>query len=283
MIRALWAKSLQEGKWLLIGSAVLLFCFQWIRVWITSQVNTAGVRKLLQYAPEFLKGLIPVPLEAIATPAGRIAVGYDDPLVMVVVSIWAIARGSDMVSGEIGRGTMELLLAQPVRRIYIVLTHAAVTVLGLFVLAISAWLGTFAGIRTFVLEEPVQPQIFLPAALNLFSLGFFLAGVTSMLSAMDRYRSRTIGVVIGFFVIQMIIKLVAVTSPSYHWLRYFSFLTAFEPQRMAYVFWPESLAIDAPAAWQLLFDYNSLLLGIGLLGFALASAIFCQRDLPAPL
>lgn len=283
MIRALWWKSYREGMWLLWGSIALLFAFQWLRVWITSQVRTSGVRKLLQFAPDILKEFLVVPIEALATPAGRLAVGYDDPLVVIVVSIWAIARGSDMVSGEIGRGTMEMLLAQPVRRLDVVVSHAGTTVLGLLAICAAAWCGTYVGLWQFRLEEPVDPRIFLPAAFNLFSLGFFLAGVTAMLSALDRYRSRTIGVIVSFFAVQMVIKLAAIASWSYGWLTYFSFLTAFEPQRLAYYFWPEVYAHESARAWELLWQYNGFLLGVGLVGYGFSALIFCHRDLPAPL
>jgi hypothetical protein len=114
----------------------------------------------------------------------------------------------------------------------------------------------------------------LPAALNLFSLGFFLAGATAMLSAMDRSRTRAIGVVVGFFAVEIIVKLVAVSSPSWRWLRYGSVLTAFEPQRMAYYFWPEMLALQPEESWRLLIQYNGLLLALGVAGLLLT-------DLPA--
>ena len=52
----------------------------------------------------------------------------------------------------------------------------------------------------------VEPKVLLPAALNYASLGFFLVGVTSCLSACDRYRWRTIAIVVGFYV-QTILEL----------------------------------------------------------------------------
>ncbi|MFO0947626.1 MAG: ABC transporter permease subunit [Planctomycetota bacterium] len=38
-----------------------------------------------------------------------------------------MTRGSDAIAGEIDRGTMEVLLAQPIRRSTIIVTHAVVT------------------------------------------------------------------------------------------------------------------------------------------------------------
>ena len=48
--------------------------------------------------------------------------------------MFAIARGSDVVSGELGRGTLEMLLAQPVSRLQVLYTQAAVTLVCLLLL-----------------------------------------------------------------------------------------------------------------------------------------------------
>ena len=73
----------------------------------------------------------PVDLDQLLTFPGRIAIFFVEPAVLFIVCLWAIARGSDVVSGEVDRGTMEMLLAQPVSRLLILKTQAAVTVSGL--------------------------------------------------------------------------------------------------------------------------------------------------------
>ncbi|MCA9247475.1 MAG: ABC transporter permease subunit [Planctomycetales bacterium] len=280
---ALWEKSLREAKWLLVGCAALMFAFHLIRVWVTSHFTMGDVRQLLEFAPDFVKGFFAVPPEVIAAPAGRLAIGYDDPLVVVIMSCWAIARGSDSVSGEIGRGTMEVLLAQPVRRIDVLLSSAVVNLLGAATLATLAWLGTYVGLAFFTLDEPVSARILLPAALNLFGLGAFLGGLATMLSSCDRYRTRTIGIVVSFYVVQTLMKIVGIAVPDFSWLKKYTFLTVFEPQQLAYHFWPEILAAEPEQSWRLLIDYNGLLIGLGLVAYAIAALVFTRRDLPAPL
>ena len=81
-------------------------------------------------AEEAKRELLKLPFEQLATYSGRIALAYDLPIVILCVSVWAIARGSDCVSGELGRGTMEMLLAQPVSRLQVLLTQATVTTIG---------------------------------------------------------------------------------------------------------------------------------------------------------
>jgi len=75
---------------------------------------------------------------------------------------WAIVRGSDVVSGELSRGTMEMLLAQPVCRRDVYLRHAKYTVLGLLVLSLMLWLGMSVGVWTASVKESTYPAIYFP-------------------------------------------------------------------------------------------------------------------------
>ncbi len=173
MHMALWKKSFREALWLLLGSCAVMFAFQWMRVWMIGQLPIGGFRKLLKFLPPMAEQLSPIPYDQLATPLGGISTGYTEPLVVLIVTVWGIARGSDAVSGELGRGTMELLLAQPVRRISVLATQAGVTLAGAMLLALAAWLGTLAGVKTVTLEESVDVIKLLPGVLNLFALCAF--------------------------------------------------------------------------------------------------------------
>lgn len=283
---ALLKKAFDEAKWLLLGSIVLLFGFLWLRVWLTSQLSLGRLRLILNLLPEQWERLSPVPFEQIATSVGRIALGYDEPLVLLVMTVWSIGRGSDVVSGELGRGTMEMLLAQPVRRISVLWSHASVTIVGTAVLATAAWLGTYAGLASVELEEPVAAGLFVPAALNLFALGAFLAGVTTLASSCQRDRWTTIGLIGTLYALEVVLKVVGRAAPHFAWLTYFSVFTAFEPQL---------LVSDQARAWALWvraadgglllggWSYHGVLVGLAALCYAVATWIFCRRDLPAPL
>jgi ABC-2 type transport system permease protein len=221
-----------------------------------------------------------------ASAAGRIAIAYDDPIVLLLVTVWAISRGSDAVSGELNRGTMEMLLAQPVTRLAVLGSQAAVTVGGAALLAGTALLGTRVGLATITLDTPVSARVFVPAALNLFAITVFLAGLTTMVSSGTNYRARTVGIVGGFYAVSMVVKIVGRMAPGWDKLAWLSFFTPFEPQL---------LVGDSTRAWSLWahaadgtvvmggLGYDSILIGLGLAGYGMASIIFCHRDLPAPL
>ena len=322
MNRALIRKSVGEARLLLLASALVMFAFCWVRVWIVSLLPTDRFKTILEQFREFER-FLPVPFEQLFTYPGRIALTYDELIVVMCVAIWAIARGSDAVAGELGRGTMEVLLAQPVSRLKVLATQAVVTVTGVAVLALASWLGLYAGIHTTSVAEPVgppkpvwqmlgmtSPEQFLegetrtvpmaskvdaadlwPAAVNLFALGFFVAGLSTFFSSLDRYRWRTIGIVAAIYVVQLIMKIVGLASESFRWLLKLTFFSAYDPERFV------SVAVRTPqAAWCVILvddagrwaglaplGYDLLLIGMGLVAYVAAAWIFCRRDLPAPV
>lgn len=269
----LWTKYWRESWLLLVSLAAVLFLLEWLRVWMTGQVNLGALGTFLRAMPPAFERLAGVPVAAIATPTGRIAMGYVDPVLMLCAVAWSIARGSDCVSGEIGRGTMEMLLAQPLRRWSIIAMHAMVTTLGCVLLAVSCWLGTWIGVRWFASAAEVDAMLFVPAALNLFGLMFFLAGVGTLVSAFDNQRWRTIGILGGFYVAESLLKVVARVKPEFGWLMNLTFLGLYEPQ---------VLVLTAADAWRQCGVYLAWLVGLGSLAYIAGIIVFSRRELPAP-
>ncbi len=285
MNAALWKKTISESRWLLLGGMVFMFAVHWLRVWIASFFSVSSLEGIFSFMPSVVESMLPVSYAQMATTAGRIAIAYDDPIVLLLVTVWAISRGSDAVSGELNRGTMEMVLAQPVTRLGVLSSQAGMTLLGSALLAGTALLGTAVGLATITLDQPAALRLFVPAALNLFAITVFLAGLSTMISSGSNYRARTIGIVGGFYAVSMVVKIVGRMAPGWDWLTYFSFFTPFEPQLLvsdrarAWAMWvhqADSFALGG-------LGYDSILIGLGLAFYLIASVIFCHRDLPAPL
>ena len=323
MNRAVLKKCLVDARLLFAACAIALFAFCWVRVYIISRVDLETFSEIVEKLWDKWADFWPVSLSQLLSYSGRIAVTFDEPIVVLCVSVFAIARGSDVVSGEINRGTMELLLAQPVSRWQVLLSQAMVTVVGIVLLSVAAWLGTLAGIMTNTVQEEVprpalkvpgigleiplslkkpekirvpmrtkvEPQNFIPGAVNLGALGICLAGISSLASAFDRYRWRTIGLVVGFYVVQTIFKISGMAIAEVAWLKKASIFTAYEPQKFiatavhdAANTWSLVLRDSQGAVWDLgPLGYNLILLSIGLGCYVAAAVVFQKRDLPAPL
>ncbi|QDU26116.1 ABC-2 family transporter protein [Anatilimnocola aggregata] len=323
MNRILLRKCLAEVQLLFIACALLLFTFCWVRVFIVASLETSAFASIIDKLWENWGRFSPVPLSQLLSYSGRVAIAYDEPVVVFCIAIFAIARGSAAVSGELGRGTMEMLLAQPISRMQVLYSQAAVTVSCLALLCILSWLGTWSGIHTAEVTEqapaksisiplldvripipfgprekikiPMRERVtasnFAPGALNLFCLGFCVAGVTTLASACDRYRWRTIGIVSCLFVLQMIFKVLGRAFDSTSFFEWITIFGAYEPQRLVYIAvdlpqynWALSLpSIDGRPAMTGPLTYYITLVTIGTLGYLAAGVVFHRRDLPAPL
>ena len=272
--RALWRKAIGDARLLLLFLTALMFAFNWLFVYLSSLIELGPLAVFLQTLPPAFEKLSGVPFASVATPVGRISAAYVDPVVLFATTIWAVGRGSDAVSGEIGRGTMEMLVAQPVHRLSVLATQAAVTIGGSGILAIAVLVGTSMGLATVRLSEAVSWTAFVPGAMNLFAMMVFLSGVSTLVSSSDNYRWRTIGLVGGFYVVELVLKVIGRLVPRFEWLSYLTFATACEPQ---------ALVLDFEQSWALSLRYDGVLVGIGLACYVAAALIFCHRDLPAPL
>ena len=274
MNQMLWRAAFREARALWVACAALLFLFQWIYVWVTSKIELPAIADFLLALPEEFQNLAGIPVDQVATTAGRIAMGYVDPAVLVATGVWGIARGSDAVSGPIQRGTMEMVLAQPVRRLTVLSIHVSVTVLGALALGVCCFLGTAAGLATVPLDESISAWRFVAPSVNVAALSFFVGAVATMASSWGQYRHRTVGLVGGFFVLSLVLEALGKMVVELEWLRRFTFLAAFEPQRMV---------MDTASAWQLSLRYDGVLVGLGLAALVVAGIVFSRRDLPAPL
>jgi ABC-2 type transport system permease protein len=287
MIPALCVKAISDAKWLFVAFFLLMFFFPWVFLWASGKISVPAFTNFLTSAlPREWQQLWGVPFSQVATPAGRAALVFVHPLIVFSAAVWTVARGSDCVSGEIGRGTMEMLLAQPVRRFTVYATQAFVTIAGGALLAIATWCGTALGLHAGQLYASVSPALYVPPAINLFALMICLGGMTALVSSFDSVRSRTIGLMAGWYVISTVLAVLSQIADGLKWLGYASFLSAYKPQ---------SMVARPDDAWALLAHRGGAFSGVGLGGhvvvlFALGiacyvagAAIFNRREIPAPL
>src|SRR4051794_29696380 len=233
MIRALIAKAISDAKWLFAAFFVLMFFFPWIFLWASGKISLPAFTNFLTSAlPREWQQLWGVPFSQVATPEGRAALVFVHPLVVFSAAVWNVARGSDCVSGEIGRGTMEMLLAQPVRRTTVYATQALTTILGSALLATAVWCGTALGLHAGQLYEHLFAALYVPPTVNLFALMVCVGGMSALVSSCDSLRWRTIGVMASWYVFSTVLAVVGQIADRLKWLSSASFLSAYKPQSM---------------------------------------------------
>jgi ABC-type transport system involved in multi-copper enzyme maturation permease subunit len=278
MNRTLVMRSARDNWMLLISCCALSFAFVWLRVWVASKIKMETFVKIFAEGLSIFSKLLPVPIEELASPLGRAAFSYEEGPVILLLGLWTVTRGSDCLAGRLGSGAMEMLLAQPLRRIRLVTSHSVVTLIGVLLLGLACWLGLGAGLATSEFDPPPALRTLLPAAINYVGLGAFLLGASTFASAVSRTRSQAVAAVMGFYVVELAFMIVGRLSPSAAWLERLTILSAYEPTKLTL-----GMAREAAAHWPMFWQHNAALFGLGTLLWIIAAAIFCRRDVQAPL
>ena len=278
MNRALWTKALADAWRQLLASVVVLTLFSWLFVWLMSQFQVGVFGLILNLLPGFVEAMMGVPLRLVASPTGQLSVLYVHVVTLLTCVGWCSGRGSDVVSGQIARGTMDLVLSLPVWRLTVLVAPAVVTALGSMLVAGSVQLGLMLGLACVRFEHSPAAAAFLPGTINLFCMTFCFTAVTTLVSSWGRDRWATISIAGGFFIFSLIVELVArllgAQVPSRgKWLFALTFLSNFEPQR---------LILLPDASGHAALKYDLTLLGIGLTCYVAAAVIFNRCDIPGP-
>ncbi len=147
---------------LLLACLIGMIGFAWMRTWLVSRLELGTFAKVIEQVWDKYDKFSPVPLSQLLSYDGRIALTFSEPIIVICMCVWCVARGSDVISGEVSRGSMEMLLSLPVSRFRVLATQAATTIIGVAILAAGAWTGVAAGIHTCQIKETVQPSFSIP-------------------------------------------------------------------------------------------------------------------------
>src|SRR5439155_11515373 len=179
------------------------------------------------------------------------------------------------------RGTMELLLAQPIRRGQLVLAHLLVDALTIPIICLSMWAGTCVGAVlvgfTSAAQEAMQVNLwrFGPALFNVGLLVFAVSGITMAISAAGRFRGRVLGGAVLLALVQFLVNVIGQLWTPFEPLRPYTVFYWYQPQ-------PIILHADWATRWDT-WERLTVLAAAGTAGYALALWKFTRRDLPAPL
>lgn len=328
MTLTLVGKLLRDVRWPLLAVCGLLFLFStlWVRVaWrVTteiapffnliaknSSIDQAAIERVVFNGPgkvsQAVLGGADIRFER---PTDFLAVEMLHPVVIILVTLWAVGRTGGAVAGEIDRGTMELLLSQPIPRDRLILAHLTVDLIVIPLLCVSILAGTQLGLwltGPFVENHDVfkelppaaravaaaQPPKVMEvdaggqwkAALNLAGLTFAISGVTLIVSSYGVSRWRALGfatlIVVSMFLVNVIGQLWEPVGR----LRPLTLFFYYQPQSV----WlkgewladvGESLGVGKGLVRV---PMVPLLFAVGAAGYFVSLRVFTRRDLPAPL
>lgn len=290
-------KLLRDVRVAVVVVGLLLIAFQILWAIVSKRVATEILVELTRFpgiSVEAIRGIVfRGPGKIISQLIGgsmirlervqdMLSVAYVHPLTQTILCIWAVGRASSAIAGEIDRGTMELLMAQPLPRSRVVLANLVVDLLTIPLLCLCMWGGTWLGAWLSGLLNgaesvnlQVDPWRFGVAQLPVGLLMFAVSGATMWLSSLGRSRGRVLGLAILITLLQFLVNLIGQLWAPFEPLRPFTVFYYYQPQPI--ILNADWLA-DGSNCGNLL-----VLLMTGVVGYGLALWTFCRRDLPAPL
>ena len=322
-------KLLRDARWALLVVWLILFIFSILWVKVAQRVTTeiapfftaigiaaklpdvkAAIDEVVFRGPgkisQAVLGGSDIRFE---NPNDFLAVEMLHPVVMILCSLWAVGRAAGAISGEIDRGTMELLMSQPVPRNRLILAHLIVDALVIPIICSAILLGTQLGLELAgpfkidytVLEKIPKMPAFLQqprpeflevdasgqkfAAMNTAALIFAMSGMTMAVSAFGRNRWRAIAWSVLIVLAMFIANVLGQLWDSAAFVRPFTVFYYYQPQKIwLHGNWMAELGDSWNRGQPLLqLPMVVVLLAFGAVGYAIAWRTFVNRDLPAPL
>ncbi|HEY1479601.1 MAG TPA: ABC transporter permease subunit [Gaiellales bacterium] len=199
--------------------------------------------------------------------AAWVTVGQEHPLFLGAATLFLVGGGVRAIAGELEGGTLELVLSRPVSRARYLLSWIAVLGAGAAAIALAYSLGC---ILAWELVRPadghLEPWAMLLSAIYTSFLLAAIAGASLLASALSSERGRALswaaGIVVGTYAWNFLLSLVSALRP----------LARLSPW---WYYAPGSVVEGGAIPW---LD-AAVLLALALASTALATWIFCRRDL----
>jgi len=263
----LFAYSLKRVRTLAITTGILLAALQLVLIFVAGSIQTSGgFAQLATLIPPFARQLLGPSVAIFMSFSGVVCLGYFELAVMGALIALSITLATTPAS-EVEIGFMDLILARPLARHWIITrTIALTTVVSAFMLGLMM-AGTWIGLRLFAPEGVEWPSATLinSLAINLGLLTLCWGGVAMAIGAASRRRSVAGGaaglLAFATFLLDYVARLWQ-PAEKIAWLSPFRYYNPFD------LITGNALPLK-----------NLLVLGgIALVGFAAAYVLFARRD-----
>ncbi len=184
------------------------------------------VRLFLQWLEHMPLGIIKSALGGAALKSGNvsalIAIGYQHPFVLFLYMLYAVGVPTALLTSEVTRGTMELVLSRPITKIQVYICALILTVVGMYGLAVIMFSGTFVAVRIFEFGEPIDMALFFRLATSAGLLASTVGGIALFFSALCRRLYMAVAAPVAVLMLNYFMSIIADYWPRMKFLRPFT-------------------------------------------------------------
>jgi ABC-2 type transport system permease protein len=208
LLHSVFLKTVRDLRWPVfwagLGLGVLGFYFIWL---FPTFMNDVDLQAMLDSFPPAMMALVGGPLIDLSTPAGFLNMELFPLMLPIILGGFAITLGSGATAAEESRGTLDVLLSEPVQRWRVVTEKAVAMTLGTAAVAACLFVGVqvgaaFAGVS-------VPPGNLAGALLSGTLLALAFGSLALALGCWTGNRALAIGLVGALFVVTYFINALA--------------------------------------------------------------------------
>jgi ABC-2 type transport system permease protein len=250
--------------WAFIGLVIFLMQFAICAI-VHDNASVRTFLKFLDVLPPFIKTALGGEMLQVGNVSGLILIGYQHPFVLFLYLLFAVGVPTTLLTGEVQKGTMELILSRPATKTQVYVCACVLTLAGMFGLVAVMFLGTVAATRLYDFGQPIPLDLFFRIAVN----GGLVAGASGSLALLAAGalagRNRAVAATVAFLVLDYFAWIVA------QWWPRLSFL---KPATLFYY----SSSVKLGYGWPL--GDMGVLLAVILAATFIGGVIWQRRDLP---
>jgi ABC-2 type transport system permease protein len=236
-----------------------------VAMWPSFSKETEKFMELADAYPEGLMKALNIDIAIMfGSLEGFIAGEHFSILWPIIVIILTLAYASAAIAGEIDKGTIELLLAQPISRLKIFL---AKYFSGLVIITAFIFLSNFSVVPLSILHNvDIQVQNFLTISVLGFLFAFAIYGICIMLSSLSSARGLPMALTGGILIIMYALNVFSAFQESIENIKYLSFFYYYDFAGAAINNHLDILNV-------------SVFLAVGIITTIIGAVIFIKRDI----
>jgi hypothetical protein len=181
--------------------------------------NVRAFLKFLALLPSIMKTALGGEMLQVGNAPGLIAIGYQHPLVLFLYLLYAVGVPTRLLSNEVQKGTMELILSRPATKTQVYCVASLLTLVGMVALVLVMFLGTVVATQIYDFGEPIPLRLFFRIAVN----GGLIAGAAGAIALCAAGalpgRPTALGVTVAVLVLQYFAWVVAQWWPRVGFLK----------------------------------------------------------------
>lgn len=174
--------------------------------------DNESVKTLLNFLdmlPSIVKSALGGQMLRVGNAPELIAIGYRHPLVLFLYMFFAVGVPTALLTGEVQKGTMELVLSRPTTKTQVYICAGVLTLVGMFALVIVMFMGTVVATNIYDFGEPIPLDLFFRIAINGGLLASAAGAVSLLAAAVFRGRNMAVGAAVAFLVINYFVAIVS--------------------------------------------------------------------------